>query len=263
MLNAINCIPGHIFPLDSTKGATVQGQESVHSALARNKTAAEFVFEQIQRDIVVGRLRPGQRLIERELTERFQISRTPVREALQRLVRTQLAVNIAYRGVVVRSLSLEHARNLYDLRRGIEGIAAYLAAARATEAELNDITDVYDQIHALTQEGQRDEVMLMNNQFHRAIAEASHNELLVERIDDLWTHVNLVRSRAWRDNRRTESSRREHEVILRALVERQPEAAREAVEHHVQRSWSVVEASMSEADEASSDGEAAAKWGSR
>lgn len=217
--------------------------------MAQNRTAGEFVFERIRREIMVGHLVPGQRLIERELTERFDVSRTPVREALKLLVRTQLAVNIPYRGVEVRRLSSTFARDLYDLRRGTEGIAAYLAAERATAEELATLERVFTEISERTSEGKREDVMLLNNRFHRLIAKATHNDLLVERVDELWTNVNLVRASAWRGNRRTEGSRDEHRAILEALTGRKPEDARRAVEEHVQSSWRAVEAAMPRSDD--------------
>lgn len=221
--------------------------QPVWSELSRNKTTAERVFERIKREIVVGRLKPGQRLIERELTERFKVSRTPVREALKLLVRTQLAVNTPYRGVEVRRLSLPFARNIYDLRRGIEGIAAYLAAERAGSDEIAGLELLYEEISELSHAGKRDEVMLLNNRFHMAIAEAAHNELLVSQVDELWKNVNLVRAAAWRGNQRTEGSRQEHEAILAGIAARDREAARKAVEIHIQVSWSAVESAMTAA----------------
>lgn len=213
-------------------------------SLSRNKTAAEYIFERIRRDVVVGKIKPGQRLVERELTERFEMSRTPVREALQLLVRSQLALNIPYRGVEVRRLSYEFARDIYDLRRGIEGLAAYLAAERGSDTEIATIERLFGQISELSKDGQRDEVMVLNHKFHMAIAEATHNELLLARVDELWTSVNLVRASAWKGNERTEGSRREHEAILRALVERRAEDARQAVESHIRQSWRLVDGVM-------------------
>lgn len=222
----------------------VESTGEVLRGLSKNKTAAEFIFERIRRDVMVGKIRPGQRLVERELTERFEISRTPVREALHLLVRSQLAINIPYRGVEVRRLSYEFARDIYDLRRAVEGLAALLAAERGEAEEIAQIERLYDQISELTRDGKRDEVMVMNHQFHMAIAQASHNELLLARVDELWTNVNLVRASAWRGNERTEGSRREHEAILMAILGRRGEDARQAVERHIQQSWRLVEAAM-------------------
>lgn len=220
-----------------TQAPTISTEETV-----RSKTASEFVFEQLRRDIVTGHLQPGQRLVERELTDRYAVSRTPLREALKRLVTAGLAINIPYRGVVIRQLSYGFARDLYDLRLGVEGLASYLAALRATATELGDLRGLYDRINNASERGARDEVLVLNLEFHNTIARASHNTLLVDKVDELWASINLVRASAWQGTSRTQSSRREHKLILDAILARDPEAARHATEIHIRSSWQLVEA---------------------
>lgn len=222
----------------------MDGSETIAKSLMQNRTTVEHVVDLLRREIITGRAKPGQRLVERELTERLGVSRTPVREALRRLVGMQLAVNMPYRGVIVRQLSLDFARNVYDIRCGLEGIAAYLAAERATDEERQSLHAHFLSIDELTRAGQKDEVMLLNNEFHRLIAAATHNELLRERVSEVWTSVNLVRAAAWEDNLRYEDSRDEHGAILAGILEADPEAARQACERHVRRSWRVVEIAL-------------------
>ncbi len=222
----------------------MKSSNDIFSSLMQNRTTAEFVFERIKREIITGALKPGQRLVERELTERFEVSRTPVREALKQLERSQLVVNIPYRGVEVRRISFEFARDVYDLRLGIEGIASYLATLRATTAELIRLEHIFNTIDELTSKGQRDDVMVLNNEFHKAIAEATHNELLINQVDDLWTTINSVRAAAWKGTARTEGSRLEHGKMLRAILDRDAEAARHVTEAHVRNSWKVVEEAL-------------------
>src|SRR5690606_7740417 len=116
----------------------------------------EVIFEHLKWEIVTGHLKPGTRLVERDLTERFQVSRTPLREALKQLVRTQLAVDIPYRGVEVRSLGYDFAHDIYDLRLGAEGISAYLAAERGTDQEMTRIQEIFEQIDAAAHASDRD-----------------------------------------------------------------------------------------------------------
>lgn len=224
----------------------MDGSDQITRRLMQNRTTVEHVLDQLRREIITGRARPGQRLVERELTERFGVSRTPVREALRRLVAMQLAVNVPYRGIIVRELSLDFARNIYELRRGLEGIAAYLAAERADEEARDKLAAIYARIEEETRQKNRDEVMLLNNEFHVALAEASENELLVERIEEVWTSVNLVRSAAWLSGLRADDSLLEHQAILDAILKRDSEAARQACEAHVRSSWLVIEAALEE-----------------
>lgn len=224
--------------------------------LKQNRTTAGFIFERIKRDIITGAIKPGERLIERELTERFEVSRTPVREAFRRLERSQLVINIPYRGVEVRRISFEFARDAYDLRLGTEGIASYLAAERATHAELVKLEHIFNTIERLTAEGNRDDVMILNNEFHMAIAEATHNQLLVRQVEDLWITINSVRGSAWKGTARTGGSLEEHQRILSGIMARDPELARAATEAHVRQSWKVVEEALLEDADARTSGEA-------
>lgn len=217
---------------------------------------AEVIFEHLKWEIVTGRLKPGTRLVERDLTERFQVSRTPMREALKQLVRTQLAVEIPYRGVEVRSLGYDFARDIYDLRLGTEGLSAYLAAVRGTDEELAKVQEVFVKIDAAAHAGERDLTLVLNADFHVAIARATHNPLLVERIEELWTHINVVRGTAWVGNTRTDSSRDEHRAVLEAILARDPELARREMEKHIQSSWKIVEAALRELEHSDDDAEA-------
>lgn len=222
----------------------MESENSVLSSVMQNKTTAEVVFEHLKRDIITGHLEPGQRLVERELTKRYQVSRTPLREALRELVRAGFAINIPYRGVVIQTISFEFARNVYDLRIGIEGLASYLAAERASKDELQTLQDVYRDIKRAAKAGERDEVMLLNMKFHELIASATHNTLLMDKVQELWASVNLVRATSWIGNTRTGKSSEEHGLILEALLERNPLAARSATERHILSSWEAVKAAF-------------------
>lgn len=214
--------------------------ESVLSSVMQNKTTSEIVFEHMKRDIITGHLQPGQRLVERELSERYHVSRTPLREALRDLVRAGFAITIPYRGVAVRTIGYEYARNIYDLRIGVEGLAAYLAAERASKDELGGLEASYAAIARAARAGQRDEVMLLNTRFHELIATATHNDLLVDKVQELWASVNLLRGISWIGNARTEKSSEEHRLILQALLRRDAPQAREAAERHIRSSWEAV-----------------------
>lgn len=222
--------------------------------MGQNKTMAEVIFEHLKWEIVTGHLKPGTRLVERDLTERFQVSRTPMREALKQLVRTQLAVDIPYRGVEVRSLGLDFAHDIYDLRFGNEGLSAYLAAERGTEEELAKIQDIFEKIDAAAHASDRDLALVLNSEFHVAIAQATHNPLLVQRIEELWTHINVVRGAAWVGNTRTDSSRDEHRAVMEAILARDPDRARAEMETHIRSSWKIVEAALHEIQEGAANG---------
>lgn len=213
-----------------------------------NRTTAELVFDRLKRDVLTGQFRPGEKLVERELTERYGVSRTPLREALKELVRSRLAITVPYRGVFVRQVSFDFAREVYEMRAGLDGIAGFHAATRATRSELKRLGEVCARIALLSepvedpdeQQERRNEILLLNMQFHRIVAEMAHNGVLLEKHDELWSSVSLVRQSVWRTGARTESSLEEHEEILDALTRRDAELARNLCERHVEKAWSFV-----------------------
>jgi DNA-binding GntR family transcriptional regulator len=217
-----------------------------------NLTTADLVYSWLKRDVLTGHFRPGERLVERELTERYQVSRTPLREALKELVRSQLAVTVPYRGVVVRQVSLDFAREVYELRAGLDSMAAALAASRATRTELKRLADIYHGIDELSdpvtdeneQQLRRDQIMLLNGEFHRTIAQAAHNALILAKHDEIWVSISLVRSGVWKTDTRTQSSREEHADILHALEARSVEQARQLCARHAELAWGFVAAAF-------------------
>ncbi len=206
-----------------------------------NETLAGRIAEQIKRRIVTGQLKPGHKLVEKELAAACNVSRTPLREALARLVSEGLAVSVPYRGIFVRRISLRHVREIYELRIGIEGLAAMLAAERSRKADLNRLEKLLIAMDAERAGDDADELKLLNEKFHRGIAEASGNSLLVERMDDLWSWVSLARTSSWSATGRGETSRDEHHAIYRAIVDREPVRARALAETHVRLAWETVE----------------------
>jgi DNA-binding GntR family transcriptional regulator len=207
----------------------------------KNETLASRVADQIKRWIVTGQLKPGQRLVEKEIAAACRVSRTPLREAFARLVNEGLAVSVAYRGIFVRRISLQHVRENYELRIGIEGLAAMLAAERHKKSDLDHLAELLVAMDAEQPGDEADELKLLNERFHRGIAAASGNSLLVRQLDALWIWVSLARTSNWTATGRGETSRSEHHALYRAISAGDGTAARALAEAHVRRAWEAVE----------------------
>ena len=143
-------------------------------------------YDRIRRSIVEGHLRPGQRLIEQRLAEELQLSRTPVREALRMLQSEGLVQFQPNRQARVRSISIDDLRDLYDLRSRLEGMAAELAAERATIEQLERLVFARSEFAASVRRsvpGDLDDirgVFRANDQFHVAVLDAAHHDRLRE-----------------------------------------------------------------------------------
>src|SRR3954452_24627330 len=135
-------------------------------------------YDRVRADIVHGVLRPNQRLVEAELAEQLGVSRTPVREALQRLVLERL-VRRERGGWVVHEHSPEEIEAIYEVRAALEGYAAFLAADRADEAQLAELDAIYPSGEAALELGP-DEQVELNERFHDGVIAAAGNARLAE-----------------------------------------------------------------------------------
>jgi DNA-binding GntR family transcriptional regulator len=228
------------------KAALIDDQLLAPLGQPENETLADRIADRLKRLIVTGEIKPGQKLVEKDIAAAFNVSRTPLREALARLVADGLADGIPYRGIFVRQITLRQVQDIYELRIAIEGLAAMLAAERGDASEIAKLGDL---LTAMDREQAGDdsaELKLLNERFHHRIAVASGNALLVERLNDLWTWVTLSRTTVWSATGRGQTSRDEHHAIYEAIRAHDPDRARALAEEHVRRSWDNVKPFVAE-----------------
>jgi DNA-binding GntR family transcriptional regulator len=133
------------------------------------------VYDQLRAEIARGDLRPNERLIEADLAQRLSVSRTPIRESIQRLAVDGLVVN-RRRAWFVREHSPAEVRSLYEIREALEGYAAGLAATRATAEERRGIVEL-SRVD-LSGDVRHERFVDVNAKFHSAVAVAAHNQPL-------------------------------------------------------------------------------------
>lgn len=200
------------------------------------------VHQRLRSAIIAGRFAPGERFVERTLTSRLGVSRTPIREAIKRLEQEGLVVCLPHRGCFVRSPTFDEARQVYEMRRVAEGACGGLAAERATEAELAKLRTVVRQGRTALETSDREQMLLRNEEFHQLQARSARNMFLEQQLQMLWAYVDLLRGRSWIATDRAPFTQREHEAIMDALAARDSSAARQLNEAHVDNAWGVVEA---------------------
>jgi len=140
------------------------------------KDAYTLILEAID----MGIYKPGDRLVESDLAERFGVSRTPIREALQRL-ETQSLLMRDGRSLIVSSLDHNQLAELYVVRAELEALAAELAARHATDEEVRVLRDMVEDDHQLL--GDPAAIARANRRFHQQVHLASHNRFLVQQLD--------------------------------------------------------------------------------
>ncbi|WP_443071304.1 GntR family transcriptional regulator [Streptomyces sp. NBC_01465] len=143
----------------------------------------ERVLAGLREDIISGRMRPGDRLVERELAERFGVSRVPVREAVRALVTEGFVTFETPRRLVVRTLTRVDVKELFELREALEVYAAGLAAERATPEGLAELRGLLDRAAAATRTADAEAITEINTRFHERILEMAGNGLLMSVMD--------------------------------------------------------------------------------
>ncbi len=184
--------------------------------------------------IDVGIYKPGSRLVESELAERFGVSRTPIREALQRL-ETQSLLTRDGRSLIVASLDHNQMAELYVVRTELEGLAARLAAQHASEEEV----DVLQQMVGADRMRISDATALSrsNKRFHKQLHLASHNRFLVQQLDLVYRSMALLATTSLAVEGRGPVALDEHQTIVTAISVRDGAAAYQAVKQHLSQAF--------------------------
>lgn len=180
--------------------------------------------------IDVGVYKPGDRLVESDLAERFGVSRTPIREALQRL-ETQSLLERDGRSLIVASLDHNQMAELYMVRRELEGLAASLAARHATAEEVRVLKDMVAEDDALIENPT--ELVKANRRFHEQIHLASHNRYLVQQLNLVHRSMALMATTSLAAEGRGEIAQAEHKRIVAAIEARDEAAAGQALKDHI------------------------------
>ncbi|NIZ09945.1 GntR family transcriptional regulator [Pseudooceanicola sp. HF7] len=184
--------------------------------------------------IDVGLYRPGDRLVESELAERFGVSRTPIREALQRL-ETQALLTRDGRSLIVASLDHNQLAELYVVRAELEALAARLAARHATAEEIRVLQDMVEEDHKHL--GDPPALSRANRRFHHQIHLASHNRFLVQQLDLVHRSMALLATTSLAAEGRDNDALVEHDAIVRAIAAGDADRAATSLRTHISKAF--------------------------
>lgn len=202
-------------PTTSAPPVTRVGQ--THQPLRR------AVYDEIQRRIVEGRLHQGERIYEDQLATELDVSRNPVREALQALELEGFIELEPRRGARVAVITAERANELFELREALEGMVARLAAARRTPQQLGDLQRLVKLGSKAAESSNLAALPALNTEFHRLLSAAANNSMLAETVERMshlvqWVYTKRITQRGVR-------SWTEHQNIVDAISDRDGERA--------------------------------------
>ena len=197
------------------------------------KTRGQNAYGAILAAIRDGIYRPGDAIREEEVASRIGVSRTPVREALGRLLEKGLVEAAQGRGVAVAILSTSQVFELYAIRQEMEGLVARFAAQHATTAEMDNLARINDMFRGASDSPKR--AAELNRQFHARLYDATRNRYLRQMVEGLQETIALLPTTTFVQPGRTEIAYEEHAEIVRAIRERDTERAEAAAVRHIQR----------------------------
>lgn len=221
---------------------TLTGVNSGPSLTPRGEAA----YRLLRKMIIDQAFDPGQKISEAELVRRVGLSRTPVREALQRLETAGYVVPASGRGYIVVELSEADINHAYQVRAVLEGLAAHLATITITRAALGNLEDLYEAMEEARNKGDDVRLGTLNSRFHHSIAQATGNQYLTSMLGDLYDVFERYRPVALRQPGRRNTAAEEHGEIIRALQARDATMARRLAEEHVEHALSTRMAALKE-----------------
>jgi DNA-binding GntR family transcriptional regulator len=195
---------------------------------------SERAYEQLKAMAITYQLRPGERLAELDLAKRLKVSRTPIREALNRLVTEGFLTFTPNRGFQCRPLDAKEIFDLYEVRRSLEASAARLAVERASDDELDDLGRFLERSRGVPEKTTVMELVRLDEEFHERIAVLSRNAELLRILQNINARIRFCR---WIDmeNGRRSTTQSEHAGVLSALKARDQKKCAEAMNNHIGR----------------------------
>lgn len=194
---------------------------------------ADQVFEELERDILVGTYARDELLTEIKLSEKMGVSRTPIREALRRLDQEHI-IEITPKGAKVIGITPDDIRDIYEIRLRIEGLAARWAAEKASDEAIAAMKEVLDLQEFYTTKSAPEQLKNTDSRFHELLYAASGSNALLDTLAPLHRRIVKYRRASLSGQQRAEQSYDEHRAILQAVVNRDGNEAERLLRRHIE-----------------------------
>ncbi len=208
---------------------------AIKNLFAREGLRGEFVYRTLREAIIRGVLPEGQRIQDRLLALELGVSRTPVREALQRLEAEGFLKNVPRLGLIVAEITPQEIEDIYIIRIALEGVAARLAAQRASAGDIEILSSLNEGIARATHSRDVQQLTTLNREFHQAIYQAARNASLAELLNRLHYAVQRFRQSTLSIPERAQEALEEHEQLVAAIRDRDAERAEAIARAHKEK----------------------------
>lgn len=198
-----------------------------------NKRHFQWVIARIEEDISSGAIALGERLNERQMAERYGVSRTPIREAILCLAWSGVLEIHPRKGATVAKASIPQLISLAETIADMESLCAAYSARRMSREERDILKTIFQTSADAVNNMDLDEYYRLNKEFHEAIYAGSHNETLANNLRALNVRLNMYRRLILDTPGRLEESQKEHGAISEAIINGDPDTARDKMQHHL------------------------------
>ena len=193
------------------------------------------LLARMQADILTGEMRPGEKIVEQKLCEKYGASRTPVREALKQLEADGLVEYILNRGYFVIGMSDQDFEDMFDLRRAYEIQAVKWAIERITEEEMEALEETFNFMEFYTMRKDTEKMLVINAGFHQIIYEASKNRMLQKLLTSYQNYLRYKSPEVVYEENYLSMVLEEHRAIFKAFQDNDPREGGRAMEIHINR----------------------------
>ena len=200
---------------------------------AAGSSLSTNLFNQLRSDILQGKLKPGEKLTEQRVCNEYTVSRTPVREAFQKLEIDGLIETIPNRGAFVVGITTRDIQDMYELRKAYEAIAVRWAIERITKEEFEELQEAYEFMEFYTMKKDADKMLNINMHFHELIYNAAHNRMLLHVLTSYQVYTKQTKTNHRYVDGYLEEVLAEHKQIFQAFVDQDPEAGTQAIITHL------------------------------
>ncbi|MBO1003190.1 GntR family transcriptional regulator [Pseudogracilibacillus auburnensis] len=199
-----------------------------------SKTKSEIVYNLLLEKIKKGEARPGSRLVISQIAKEFNVSESPVREVIQRLAQEGYITLTPHAGPTVKSLSPDEVRQIFEIRSGLESLAARLAVNHISNAHIKNLEHIVEKSKDICEKENYEEYLQLNTYFHKTLYQHCYNDMLIKMIEEI-TGLSARYPNYYQDKETMQVSIKEHEEILKALNKRDEELIEQLLKEHLNK----------------------------
>jgi len=208
--------------------------------IRKKKSLREEVYESLRKSILHGKLKPGQHLIEEQLSNQVGISRTPVREAFHKLEKDELVTRLPKGGFAVREFTKDDVEEIFGIRSALESYAVYLATLHMAPDKISVLENKLKESEDALERGDSDKGVQLNTEFHDLLYKSCKSRKLVEMINTFRDYFYRYRSALLHIQNGISSSNKDHRLMLEAMKKKNPRLAERLVRKHLTRGKDLV-----------------------